>query len=240
MTKNFRAHLSECDAFGGHLSNSSYASATDHVRGPYTVTLGGPVFEIPGAKFGLGGERLSPPRNSESHTDPLPSSQRPPTRSSARSPCWQSTPSCRRSQATTRNGYALSSPLKKRLLTPFAAVPAHPVHLHLALGQNDDARSPALARRRQTRSQDRSPREVVCSRGVRQGPRSGELGDRQDHVGQGASDVGRWRGGGSGDCGGAFGGWDGGEERVAWSALESSSRQERKSSITQVIHYPTT
>ncbi|KAM0750214.1 hypothetical protein T439DRAFT_247662 [Meredithblackwellia eburnea MCA 4105] len=53
-SRHFRATLDKCDAFGFHVSNSSYSACADQLRGPGTVQLVGPFFELPGATFALG------------------------------------------------------------------------------------------------------------------------------------------------------------------------------------------
>lgn len=48
-TRQFRATPNSSDSFGFHLSNSSYASTLDHVRGPFAIQLVGDAYGIPGA-----------------------------------------------------------------------------------------------------------------------------------------------------------------------------------------------
>ncbi|BGO97408.1 hypothetical protein RTG_02877 [Rhodotorula toruloides ATCC 204091] len=54
-TREFRATPNSSDSFGFHLSNSSYASTLDHVRGPFAIQLVGDAYGIPGMTFALGG-----------------------------------------------------------------------------------------------------------------------------------------------------------------------------------------
>ncbi|GAA6040301.1 hypothetical protein JCM8097_009409 [Rhodosporidiobolus ruineniae] len=56
--KSFRATPESCDAFGFHLSNSSYAVTLDHIRGPFSIYNVGEFFMIPGATFALGGTQF--------------------------------------------------------------------------------------------------------------------------------------------------------------------------------------
>lgn len=54
MVRRFRAWPTNCDAFGFHLSNSTYAAYADTVRGPHIYNILGIFFDLPKSTFALG------------------------------------------------------------------------------------------------------------------------------------------------------------------------------------------